>query len=94
MVRGHYFAHGNYLSRILRTGYTAGALSWTVGENLAWGAGTRSSPARIVNAWMHSAPHRANILTGRFRHIGIGIAKGTPRGGSGGTYTTDFGARR
>ncbi|MEA2391126.1 MAG: hypothetical protein QOK31_1235, partial [Solirubrobacteraceae bacterium] len=37
--------------------------------------------------------HRANILRGSFREIGIGIALGTPAGGSGATYTTDFGAK-
>jgi uncharacterized protein YkwD len=94
MVRSRYFSHGNYIGRILQSGYAAGALGWAFGENIAWGPGRRSSPARIVRAWMNSPPHKANILTARFRHIGIGIANGTPRGGRGGTYTTDFGARR
>jgi uncharacterized protein YkwD len=35
-----------------------------------------------------------NILTPRFRHSGVGVAIGTPRGaGAGATYTHDFGAR-
>lgn len=93
MVHSHYFSHGNFIARLLGSGYAKGALGWAFGENIAWGPGRRSSPAWIVNAWMHSPPHRANILTGRFSHIGIGIAKGTPRGGRGGTYTTDFGSR-
>ena len=43
---------------------------------------------------MNSPGHRANILSGSFRAIGIGIAAGTPYGGGGGaTYTTDFGRR-
>jgi uncharacterized protein YkwD len=42
---------------------------------------------------MNSPPHRANILSGSFRSIGIGVASGTPVGGGGGTYTTDFGRR-
>ena len=42
---------------------------------------------------MNSPPHRANILSSSFRSIGIGIAYGTPVGGGGGTYTTDFGRR-
>jgi uncharacterized protein YkwD len=93
MVHARYFSHGNYIGRILKSGYAAGALGWAFGENIAWGPGRRSSPARIVRAWMNSPPHKHNILTARFRHIGIGIANGTPRGGRGGTYTTDFGAR-
>jgi uncharacterized protein YkwD len=42
---------------------------------------------------MHSPGHRSNMLRPSFRDIGIGIAMGTPFGGSGATYTTDFGVR-
>jgi uncharacterized protein YkwD len=93
MVRHKYFDHGAYIERIMRTGYLAGARSWRVGENIAWGGGDRQTPAAIVDMWMHSAPHRANILTASFREIGVGIALGTPTRYAGGTYTTDFGAR-
>jgi len=50
----------------------------------------------MMRAWMASAPHRANILTGRFREVGLAGVPGTPgsAGASGGTYTTVFGARR
>ena len=72
-----------------------GARSWTVGENLAWGSGTRSTPREIVNAWMKSPGHRANILQRRFREIGIGVVFEAPHGSSStaATYTTTFGAR-
>jgi uncharacterized protein YkwD len=99
MVRRGYFSHtslsgATFVDRIRLSGYLHGSLSWMVGENLAWGAGSRSSPAGIVLAWMGSPGHRENILTGRYRHIGIGIAAGAP-GWLGrrpaATYTTDFG---
>ena len=42
---------------------------------------------------MRSAGHRQNILQPRFHVIGIGIGAGAPTGGgSGRTYTTDFGS--
>jgi uncharacterized protein YkwD len=42
---------------------------------------------------MHSAGHRHNLLQARFHVIGIGIGAGAPTGGgSGRTYTTDFGS--
>jgi uncharacterized protein YkwD len=91
MVRHHVFAHGSFVSRL--RAYIAGARSYLVGENIAYGRGAGSSPRRILRLWMNSPPHRRNILTGRFRDIGIGIAAGTPYGGRGGTYTTDFGRR-
>lgn len=65
------------------------------GENLAYGGGELGSPRAIVKAWMNSEGHRRNILDPDFVHIGIGIVWGSPVrvGGSGGTYTTDFGYR-
>ena len=51
----------------------------------------------IVDAWMHSAEHRANILNGSYQHIGVAVTSGTPAGGDdrdAATYTTDFGYKR
>ena len=39
------------------------------GENIAAGQDT---PAEVVNAWMNSPGHRANILNGSFNHMGVG----------------------
>jgi uncharacterized protein YkwD len=39
------------------------------GENLARGS---IRPRRVVNLWMRSPGHRANILNRRFTHIGVG----------------------
>jgi uncharacterized protein YkwD len=102
MARRNYFSHNSpngssFLDRIRRTGYLRGARMWMVGENLAWGSGSRSSPRLTVRAWMRSPGHRRNILTRRFRHIGIGIAFGAPTnvGGSpAATYATEFGIKR
>jgi uncharacterized protein YkwD len=98
MVAGRYFAHDSrsgarFSARIARTGWMSGRGRWSVGENLAWGSGTRATPRSIVAAWMHSAGHRHNLLDPRFRVIGIGIVRGAPVGADGGaTYTTDFGS--
>lgn len=39
------------------------------GENIAWG---QKSPEQVMNAWMNSDGHRANILNKNFENIGIG----------------------
>ena len=39
------------------------------GENIAYGYRT---PAGVVEGWLNSPGHRANILTGSFTHIGVG----------------------
>jgi uncharacterized protein YkwD len=98
MARRNFFSHSSlggasFVDRIRGTGYLSGARSWSVGENIAYGSGRRSSPRAIGTAWMNSPGHRGNILSGSFRSIGIGIARGTPTGHGGATYTTDFGRR-
>lgn len=102
MVRNSYFAHNSrsgarFTSRIVKAGYLRNASSWLVGENLAWGAGSASTPRNIVRSWMNSPPHRANILNRRFRDLGMGVSAGAPvqgRGSAGATYVHDFGTRR
>jgi uncharacterized protein YkwD len=98
MARQRFFSHdspsgASFVDRIRRTGYLSGATSWRLGENIAYGSGSRSSARSIGIAWMNSPAHRANILSSSFKAIGIGIAKGTPAGRGGATYTTDFGRR-
>jgi uncharacterized protein YkwD len=100
MARKDYFSHdslsgADFVDRIKHTGYLNGAGRWTVGENIAWATGKLASPRAIVQSWMGSAGHRANILSGAFREIGIGVAQDAPiaDSGPGGTYATDFGAR-
>lgn len=41
----------------------------TAGENIAKG---QTTPNAVVNAWMNSSGHRANILNGSFTQIGVG----------------------
>lgn len=99
MVDHGCFAHdcsgeATMVSRIKATGYLDGAMAWSVGENIAWGEENLGSPANIVNAWMNSAGHRANILNKSFDDIGIGVVGGTPEDAgddNAAVYTTDFG---
>ena len=97
MIERDYMSHNSYNgesvgARLRRFGY-----DWvTYGENVAWGsAGSYASPETRFKAWMNSPGHRANILNGNVREIGIGTATGTFRGyGNATTYTVDFGTRR
>ncbi|MET9387809.1 CAP domain-containing protein [Streptomyces sp. NPDC002928] len=64
----------------------AGSTRRSIGENIACG---QRSPAEVVEGWMNSPGHRANILKTDFTHIGVGFAGGGPAG----TYWTQlFGA--
>ncbi|MFG1913656.1 CAP domain-containing protein [Micromonospora sp. NPDC048898] len=54
-------------ARLDRVGY-----AWrTYGENVAW---NQQTPAAVMDAWMNSSGHRANILNCAFTEIGVGIA--------------------
>lgn len=44
----------------------------SAGENIARGQAT---PQKVVDAWMNSSGHRANILNPSFTHIGVGYAE-------------------
>jgi uncharacterized protein YkwD len=83
-------------TRVYDTSYLPCGCSWGLGENLAWGKKSRGSPARIVDAWMNSPPHRATLLSPAFDHIGIGVAWGSPwkTDMRAATYTADFGYKR
>ena len=50
----------------------AGASYQGAGENIAWG---QKTPAAVMNAWMNSSGHRANILSSKFTTIGVGVAE-------------------
>jgi uncharacterized protein YkwD len=101
MVREGYFEHTSpagltFVDRIEATGYTRGARSWEVGENLVWGTGPLSTPQSLVTSWMNSPPHRENLLHPRFREIGIGAVVGTPessREPNGVTVSSEYGFR-
>lgn len=87
MARRNFFDHTNPDGqgpgdRITATGY-----SWfTYGENIAMGQPT---PESVMQAWMNSPGHRANILNCRFAEIGVGVVT------SGGPYWTQvFGSTR
>ena len=45
----------------------------SAGENIAKGYAT---PEAVVNGWMNSSGHRANILNKSFTHIGVGYVVG------------------
>lgn len=50
----------------------------TVGENLA--LGDFASDAKLVEAWMNSPGHRANILNTHYQEIGVAVGKGMYEG--------------
>ena len=99
MVSQGYFDHSSpsgdtFVDRVIGAGYAKRNDGWTLGENLAWGTGDLSTPAGIMQSWMNSSGHKANILKKAYREVGIGIRLGVPSdNGVGATITAEFGAR-
>ncbi|MBM7648704.1 putative YkwD family protein [Bacillus ectoiniformans] len=88
MVKKKYFDHfsptyGSPFEMMEKYG-----VSYTMaGENIAAGYTTASA---VMEGWMNSPGHRANIMNPEYKEIGIGIAKG----GSYGTYYTQMFVKR
>ncbi|OKH25127.1 type I secretion protein [Hydrococcus rivularis NIES-593] len=73
MANGDFFSHvdpGNG-SRPSDRATQAGYRWTTVGENIAAG---QTSPEAVMQAWMNSSGHRANILNPNYTHLGVGYA--------------------
>ena len=101
MVTQSYFAHvgpagDDPLSRMEAVGYVSNdTVGYIVGENIAWGTLTLSTPSAIVNAWVGSPEHLANILDPAYRDTGLAASAQAPPtmalGQAGAVYTQDFG---
>jgi len=100
MVARQYFEHVspngvNVRQRIARAGYLRKRSACTIGETIAWGTESQSTPAELVRMFMTSPGHRRIMLDRRYRDIGVGLALGAPVSGmdDGATLTLDFGRR-
>lgn len=73
MINKNYFSHTSptYGSPFTMM-QTFGLKFSAAAENIAYGQRT---PKEVVNAWMNSAGHRANILSNAYTHTGVGAAK-------------------
>ena len=61
----HTRPNGSYFTSVLQEN---GITYRLAGENIAWG---QKSPEEVMNAWMNSAGHRANILNPNFKELGV-----------------------
>lgn len=53
-----------------------GSVSWTaLGENVGYSSRTADTLRTIHDAFVRSAPHRANLVDGRYTHMGVGVAR-------------------
>jgi uncharacterized protein YkwD len=103
MVRYHFLGHEaagrpSLLARIRGYGYFAGASDGLYSENVGAGPGSNGTARSLMDAWMASPGHRANLLSAQFRDVGIAAVLAPPDGAffadfPSTVYTTDFGFR-
>jgi uncharacterized protein YkwD len=95
-VRRCGFTHTPCGMAFSRTFQRAGYLpARAFGENLAWGQADLGSPLRTLGMWLNSPPHRANLLAGRWRDLGIAVERGRMFGRDGvSLWVMQFGRRR
>ena len=102
MVRRRFFAHTTpegitMTDRLRAVGYVRDDHAWTVGETLAWGTGTRATPAAVVDAWLASPSHRRVLLDDTYQDVGIGVITDVPFEDAAdplrGTYAAELGVR-
>ena len=94
----HESVNGAPFWRRIQRFYPPGRGYWSVGENIFWES-PNTSAASAVREWMHSPPHRENILDSEWRDVGISAAHydsapGAFGGRSVTIVTADFGVRR
>ncbi|MER5349183.1 CAP domain-containing protein, partial [Kitasatospora sp. NPDC002551] len=81
MANRGFFDHASPEGRHADQRIEAAGYRWsTWGENIARG---QKDPAAVMESWMNSPGHRANILNCSFKQIGVGV-----RTGSGGPWWT------
>ncbi|QNU67741.1 SafA/ExsA family spore coat assembly protein [Ruminiclostridium herbifermentans] len=73
MINKKYFSHTSpTYGSPFKMLETFGIRFSSAGENIAYG---QKTPAAVMNSWMNSSGHRANILSPSYTHIGVGLAK-------------------
>lgn len=81
MFKNQYFAHVSPVSSSAMTvAQSVGYGYIALGENLA--LGNFGGDEKLVEAWMASPGHRANILNARYQEIGVAVRKGIFEGDS------------
>lgn len=92
MLAKGFFAHevagGEPYGDRLRRFYPVTGPGWHVGENLAVFGPRQPSARDVVRVWLGSPPHRANLLSSRWRELGVAARYATPVGGALGSGPT------
>ncbi|MDR7331588.1 CAP domain-containing protein [Roseateles asaccharophilus] len=92
MVARNFFSHTGSNGSNVGDRATAAGYNWrTVGENIAAG---QSSIAQVMDGWMKSDGHCANLMNAQYRDIGVACVSGNANTSYRTYWTQNFGAAR
>jgi uncharacterized protein YkwD len=87
MLRADFFSHGAFSQRVRRY-----VRYRRIGETIAMTS--RCSARTAVRMWLNSPSHRAVLLSGRYRRVGVGRRLGRLGSSRACMFTADFASRR
>ena len=87
MLRADFFAHGSFSQRVRHF-----VRYRSIGETIAMTS--RCSARAVVRMWLNSPSHRAVLLSGKFRRVGVGRRRGRLGSSRACMVTADFASRR
>jgi len=103
MASRGFFSHSSpdgtiFWKRVARFYPQGSSRYWSVGENLLWSS-PDVAPADALRMWLASPPHKKNLLTARWREVGLSAIHVTAGPGVFNNapvtvITADFGVRR
>lgn len=103
MASRGFFSHSSpdgtiFWKRVARFYPQGSSRYWSVGENLLWSS-PDVAPADALRMWLASPPHKKNLLTARWREVGLSAIHVTAGPGVFNNapvtvLTADFGVRR
>jgi uncharacterized protein YkwD len=91
MAKNNFLSHTGSNGSTLAARYATAGYTWTmIGENVASGYTT---PEAVMQGWLASAGHCANIMNPQFTEIGVACAQGSAAAGNANTryWTMDLG---
>ena len=91
MLKYNSLSHSSFDGSSFSTRLARGGKRRQYGETLAWApSGAHVNAKALLKLWLASAPHRAVLMNGKLRRVGVGRVRGAMGSQAGAAITADF----
>lgn len=91
MLKYNSLSHSSFDGSSFSTRLARGGKRRQYGETLAWApSGAHVNAKALLKLWLSSAPHRAVLMNGKLRRVGVGRVFGSLGAQRGNAITADF----